>query len=670
MTAETDTSALSLEDRCIRAIQFLAVDGVQKANSGHPGMPMEASALAYALWTRHLTYDPSDSAWPNRDRFILSAGHGSMLLYSMLHLTGYGLTLDDLRNFRQWESNTPGHPERGCTPGVETTTGPLGQGFATGVGLAMAGRYLGAMFNRPGYPIVDYRVYSFASDGAMMEGVASEAASFAGRLGMGNLIYVYLDNKITIEGSTDITFTEDVGKRFEAYGWHVQRIDGYDQAAMDTAFAAAKKEVDRPSLIIARTCIGCGCATKEGSPEVHGAPLGEEEVTLTKQKCDWPLDPTFYVPDDVKEFFLKAAGRGKEKTRKWNDLFRAWRKEYPDLAEKWDGMHKAPDMAALKSVLPVFTPDQGSLATRSVSGQVVNALAPKLPGLIGGSADLAPSNNTYLKKFGEFQKDNGPNIHFGVREHAMAAALNGMALSGALIPYGGTFLVFADYMRGAMRLAALMELPVIYVLTHDSIGLGEDGPTHQPIEHVASLRAMPNMTVIRPGDANETVEGWRAALLNRKGPTALLLTRQGLPVVDRNKYGSAEGLHKGAYVLADASDGSPDVILMATGSEVQLILDAYEKLTAKGIRARAVSMPCWELFEAQSKEYRDSVLPPKITARVAVEAAAPFGWHRYVGLSGVVIAMDHFGASAPAKILFRKFGFTVENIIEKAESLL
>ena len=659
-----------LEKDCINTIRFLAVDGVQKANSGHPGMPMEASPLAYLLWTRTMNYNPKNPAWPNRDRFVLSAGHGSMLLYAMLHLTGYGLSLDALKDFRQLDSPTPGHPEYGCTPGVETTTGPLGQGFATGIGMAMAERFLSARFNRPDFPLVNHFVYALVSDGDMMEGISSETASMAGDLGLGKLIYIYLDNKITIEGNTHITFTEDVARRFEAYNWQVQRVDGYNLPAIDAALANARGDASQPSLIIARTHIAWGSPNKQDTPDAHGAPLGEEEVLLTKKNSGWPETPRFLVPEDVLSLFRQALKRGEALEKEWQDLYADYQKKYSDLAQQWEAMHRAPDTSKFNDALPHFDADQGNIATRKASGQVLAAVKPHLPGLVGGSADLAPSNNTYLKGFDEFKEKCGPNIRFGIREHGMGAILNGMALSKALIPYGGTFLVFSDYMRPAIRMAALMELPVIYVFTHDSIGLGEDGPTHQPIEHLASLRSIPNMLVVRPADAQETVEAWKVALAHQKGPCALILSRQGLPVIDRKKYAPAEGLHNGAYVLADSTGGKPDLILMATGAEVHLIIGAYEQLTSRGVRVRIVNIPSWELFNAMPEAYRREVLPPDVSACIAVEAGSPLGWERYTGSQGTIIGMNRFGASAPAKDLFKAFGFTVEAVIEKAEKLL
>ena len=659
-----------LEKDCINTIRFLAVDGVQKANSGHPGMPMEASPLAYVLWTRTMNYNPKSPEWPNRDRFVLSAGHGSMLLYAMLHLTGYGLSLDALKDFRQLNSPTPGHPEYGCAPGVETTTGPLGQGFATGIGMAMAERFLAARFNRPDFPLVNHFVYALVSDGDMMEGISSETASMAGDLGLGKLIYIYLDNKITIEGNTHITFTEDVGRRFEAYNWHVQRVDGYHLPAINAALANARENASQPSLIIARTHIAWGSPNKQDTPDAHGAPLGEEEVLLTKKNCGWPETPTFRIPEEVLSFFRQALKRGETLENEWQALYADYQKKHSELAEEWKTIHKAPDTSKFYGALPHFDVDQGNIATRKASGQVLAAVKPHLPGLVGGSADLAPSNNTFLKGFDEFKEEGGPNIRFGIREHGMGAILNGLALSKALIPYGGTFLVFADYMRPAIRMAALMGLPVIYVFTHDSIGLGEDGPTHQPIEHLASLRSIPNMLVVRPADAQETVEAWKLALAHPKGPCAFILSRQGLPVIDRKKYAPAEGLHNGAYVLADSADAKPDLILMATGAEVHLIIVAYEQLTSRGVKVRAVNIPSWELFDVMPEAYRRAVLPPDISARIAVEAGSPLGWERYAGSQGIIMGMNRFGASAPAKDLFRTFGFTVETVIEKAEKLL
>ena len=660
----------SFESKCINTIRFLAVDAVQKANSGHPGMPMEASDLAYVLWTRVMRYNPKNPQWPNRDRFVLSAGHGSMLLYAMLYLTGYDLTLDEIKEFRQWNSRTPGHPEYGCAPGVEITTGPLGQGFATGVGMAMSERFLANRFNRSDFPLIDYFIYSLVSDGDIMEGVASEAASLAGHIGLGKLIYIYLDNRITIEGSTELTLSEDVGRRFEAYNWHVQHVNGYNLAGIEESIKRAKEEKTKPSLIIARTNIAYGSPNKQDSADAHGAPLGEDEVVLTKRNLQWPETPAFFVPKDVLVHFRQAEKHGDEHEKKWRSLWEAYKKSYPELAYEWGKMHKDPEPSQWEDSLPLFKPEDGAMATRSASGKVLQAVAPHIPGLIGGSADLAPSNNTSLKNFGEFKNTGGRNIHFGVREHAMGSILNGMALSGALIPYGGTFLVFSDYMRPAIRLAAMMGLSVIYVFTHDSIGLGEDGPTHQPIEQLSSLRAIPNLMVIRPADAQETVEAWKIALIRRDGPTALILTRQKLPIIDRSRYASASGLCRGAYVLADAPGGKPELILIGTGSEVPVLLSAYEQLVDQGIKVRLVNIPCWELFEMQSEEYQEEVLPFDVKARLAVEAGCPYGWERYTGAQGKIIGINRFGASAPAEELFQQFGFTVEHVRKCAEQLL
>ncbi|MBI4823461.1 MAG: transketolase [Nitrospirae bacterium] len=653
----------------INTISLLSVDAVEKAKSGHPGMPMGDSAMAYVVWMKCLRHNPKNPKWQNRDRFILSAGHGSMLLYSLLHLTGYPISLEDIKSFRQWNSNTPGHPEYCLQHGIETTTGPLGQGFATGVGMAIAQRYLSEMFNRTGFPIVDYYIYGILSDGDMMEGISSEAASLAGHLRLGNIIYLYSDNKITIEGSTDLTFTEDVKKRFQAYGWHVEKTDGYDLLAIGASLKKARNEKKRPSLIIVRTHIGYGCPTKQDTPEVHGAPLGVDEIKTMKQCLGFP-QKDFYIPREVLRHMRKSIQKGQSHERKWKGLFKSYRKKYPELARKWDNLIRGRLPEAWAQSLPSFKPSDGPLATRSASGKVLNAISGNLPELIGGSADLAPSNNTYLKGYPDFSsKSAGRNLHFGVREHAMGAVLNGISLSRMLIPYGGTFLVFLDYMKPSVRLASLMSLQVIYVLTHDSIGLGEDGPTHQPIEHLSSLRTIPNMTVIRPADANETVEAWKIALENKTGPTALILSRQALPVIDRSLYASEKGLRKGAYVISD-SEEAPDIILIASGSEVSLTLSAANILKADGIKVRVVNMASLELFEKQDEVYKAQVLPPQIEVRLAIEAGSTSLWYKYVGLKGAVIGIDRFGASAPAKVLFEKFGFTVENIVEHARRLL
>ena len=662
----------NLDRLCINTIRTLAMDAVQKASSGHPGMPMGMADVAYVLWTRFLKHNPADPKWPDRDRFVLSAGHGSMLLYALLHLTGYDLPLEELKNFRQWGSRTPGHPEYGHTPGVETTTGPLGQGFANGVGMAIAERFLAATFNRPGFPIFDHYTYAIVSDGDLMEGISHEAASLAGHLGLGKLIYLYDDNDISIEGSTDITFTEDVAARFRAYGWHVQTVDGYDLAAVEAAIRAARAETDRPSLIICRTHIGYGSPNKQDTASVHGAPLGEEEVRLTKEALGWPPDAQFLVPPEALAVFRRALDEGREAQARWEAMFERYAREYPKeaalLRRLWAG--ELPE--GWEEAIPTFSPADGPLATRKASGVVLNALADALPTLIGGSADLAPSNVTLLKGYDDFQAETpaGRNLRFGVREHAMGAILNGMALHGGVIPYGGTFLVFSDYMRPAVRLAAMMGVGVIYVWTHDSVWIGEDGPTHQPVEHLAALRAIPNLVLIRPCDANETAVAWKVALKRRGGPTALILTRQSLPVLDRSGMAGPEGLERGAYVLRDAPEGRPDVILIGTGSEVHLALAAQEALAERGVRARVVSMPSWELFDAQPEEYRNRVLPPDVLARLAIEAAVSMGWERYVGPEGDVMSIERFGASAPYKVLMEKFGFTPEAVVERALRLV
>ncbi len=660
-----------LDALSINTIRFLAVDCVEAANSGHPGMPMGDAPMAYALWTRFLRHNPGDPRWAGRDRFILSAGHGSMLLYSLLHLTGYNLPLDELKKFRQWGSHTPGHPEYDLNIGVETTTGPLGQGFATGVGMAMAEKYLAERFNRPGFPVFDYNIYAITSDGDMMEGVSNEAASMAGHLGLGKIVYLYSDNRITIEGSTDLSFTEDVAKRFEGLKWHVQKVGGNDLPSIAAAIQAAKEETARPSLIIARTNIGFGSPGKQDTAEVHGAPLGHEEVRATKERLGWPLEPGFHIPEEALKAMRQAVPKGGELQKKWNSMLEKYSKGYPELAAELKNLLAGRKDDSWIKELPGFAVKDGPMATRSASGKVLNAIAKKTPFLMGGSADLAPSTNTLLKGMGNFLPGKaGRNIHFGVREHAMGAVLNGMALSRMLIPYGATFLIFSDYMRPPMRLASLMGLHVIYVFTHDSVGLGEDGPTHQPVEHIAGLRTVPRMTVIRPADASEVVEAWKLALLHEKGPVALVLTRQNLPVIDRSRFASAENLSRGAYVLADPLEGSPEIILIGTGSEVHLALGAYEELSKRGVKARVVSMPSWEVFEAQEADYKSSVLPPEVKLRISIEAASPMGWHRYVGPEGDVIGLERFGASAPAGTLFEKFGFTVENVSKRAMDLI
>jgi transketolase len=657
---------------CINTIRTLSMDAVQAANSGHPGTPMALAPLAYLIWTRHLRHNPRDPQWPGRDRFILSAGHASMLLYSMLYLTGYDLELDDLKNFRQWESKTPGHPEYGHTPGVETTTGPLGQGFANGVGMAMAERHLAALFNREGHDVIDHHVYAICSDGDLMEGVAAEAASIAGHLKLGKLIYFWDDNRITIEGSTDLAFTEDLEKRFEAYGWHTQRVeDGNDLEALDAAIRAAKED-PRPSMIAVRTVIGFGSPNKAGSEKAHGEALGEEEVKLTKQNLGWPTTDAFHVPPEALEHMRQTVERGARQQREWQDRYDAFAEKHPDAARGLYAAleHRLPD--GWDSELPTWTKDDKPIATRAASGKALNAIAKKVPWFFGGSADLAGSNNTNIDGGGDFLADNygGRILHFGVREHAMGSLMNGMLLHGGVRVFGGTFLIFSDYMRPPIRLAALMEQPAVYVFTHDSVGLGEDGPTHQPIEQLAALRAIPGLVDLRPADANETVEAWRFAMEHTDGPTFLALTRQALPHLDRETLAPASNLRKGAYVLADAEGGDPEVILIASGSEVSLAMEARERLRAEGVRARVVSMPSWALFAQQPRPYRDEVLPPGVTARVAVEAASPMGWASWVGADGEVIGISHFGASAPAKEIFNQLGFSAENVAAKALHVL
>jgi transketolase len=668
----TSATLNSVDQLSVNTIRFLSVDGVERAKSGHPGTPMEAAPLAYVLFTRLLKHNPKDPLWINRDRFVLSCGHASMLLYSVLHLSGYGLSLEEVKNFRQWGSKTPGHPEHGLTAGVETTTGPLGQGFATGVGMAMAERHLAARFNRPGHDVIDYFTWAFVSDGDLMEGVASEAASLAGHLKLGRLKYVYLDNRITIEGGTDLAFSEDVAKRFESYGWQVLRLDdANDLEAVEKSFALARSQTERPTLVIVRTHIGFGAPKKQDTAEAHGAPLGAEETAGAKAALGWTAEQPFHVPEEVSAHFQREAEKGAAAQAAWNDALAAWRKAHPDLSAQWDAFFSGALPADWAAKLPAFKAGDG-LATRQASGKVINALAPVLPQLIGGSADLAPSTNTLMEKDAHYQAGSygGRNLHFGIREHAMGSILNGFAVTAPFLPYGATFLTFTDYMKPAIRLAALMDLGVIYVMTHDSIGLGEDGPTHQPIEHLAALRAIPNVVVLRPADAAETAWAWRLAVERRKGPTVIVLSRQKLPVLDRAKFAGAEGVAKGAYVLSHASQRKPQVILMGTGAEVHVALEAQVKLEEKGIPTRVVSMPSWELFEAQPASYKEDVLPAVVRTRVAVEAGCSLGWHRYTGLQGALVTLDRFGASAPAEILFEKFGFTADNVAAKALAVL
>ncbi|HEV8676360.1 MAG TPA: transketolase [Methylomirabilota bacterium] len=661
-----------LDTLCVNTIRFVAADAVQKARSGHPGMPMGAAAMAYVLWTRFLRHNPADPAWPDRDRFVLSAGHGSMLLYALLFLTGYDLPLEEIQRFRQWGSKTPGHPEYRLTPGVEATTGPLGQGVGNAVGMAIAERHLAARFNRPGHPIVDHYTYVICSDGDLMEGVAAEAVSLAGHLGLGRLICLYDDNLVSLAGQAALSFSEDVPRRFDGYGWHTQVVpDGNDLEAVDKAIRDARAESERPSLIAVRTVIGYGAPKKAGTHEAHGEPLGEDELRAAKQALGWPLEPAFFLPDAAVARFREARKRGGQWQAEWQARFEAWSRAHPDLAAGWrDGQARALT-AGWDAELPSFKAGAAT-ATRDASGAVLNAVSPRLPHLLGGDADLAPSTKTLVKSAGSLLRGSyaGRHLHFGVREHGMGAICSGIVYHGGLIVFCGTFFNFSDYMRPAVRLAALSELPVIYVWTHDSIGLGEDGPTHQPIEQLASLRAMPNLVVIRPGDANETVIAWKIALTRHHGPTALVLTRQKIPVLDRAVYAPAEGLARGAYVLADASGGQPELILIGTGSETPLVAQAHAALVKEGVRARVVSMPSWELFEAQPADYREAVLPRAVRRRLAVEAASPFGWERWVGDEGAVLGIARYGASAPGEVNMREFGFTVENVVIRARALL
>jgi transketolase len=673
MSHVSDADRPSIDEICINTIRTLSMDAVQKANSGHPGAPMGLATAGYTLWTKVLKHNPKNPQWPDRDRFVLSGGHASMLLYSLLHLTGYDLGLDDIKNFRQWGSKTPGHPEYRHAPGVETTTGPLGQGFSNAVGMALAERHLAARFNKPGFEIVNHHTFIMCGDGDLMEGISYEAASFAGHLGLGKLICLYDDNGISIEGSTDITFTEKVADRFESFNWQVIQVeDGNSVEDIYRAIDAAKSDTDRPSLIAVKTHIAYGSPNLQGSEKAHGAPLGQEEVQLTKKALGCSPDEAFCVIDPARDVFRTCIENGKNSEDKWQSLFDSYAEAFPELAALWNDQLNRVLPNGWDVVFPDF-PVSTPVATRAASGLVLNALAEKITNLIGGSADLAPSNKTIINTSFDFQKPDysGRNIRFGVREHAMGAILSGIMLHGGLRPYGGTFLVFADYMRPAIRLAALMKLPVIYVFTHDSIAVGEDGPTHQPVEHLVSLRAIPNLIVIRPGDATETTEAWRQALLSQDSPVALILSRQKLPVIDRTHKGcgSAESLKNGAYVLADADDGI-ELILMATGSEISLAIDAKNRLEAEGIGTRVVSMPSWELFEKMDPDYKQSVLPVEIKARLAIEAGLPMGWERFVGRDGRVIGINGFGASAPGGVLMEKFGFTVENIVAQAKAVL
>jgi transketolase len=677
----------ALDQQCINTLRFLSVDMVQKANSGHPGLPLGAAPMAYTLWTKQLKHHPANPYWPDRDRFVLSAGHGSALLYSLLHVTGYALSLDDLKQFRQWGSKTPGHPEYGHTSGVEVTTGPLGQGLANAVGMAIGEAHLAARYNRDGHDVIDHRTWAIISDGDLMEGVASEAASLAGHLKLGKLVCLYDDNYVTLAAGTDITFSEDRAKRFEAYGWQTIHVaDGNDVDAISAALEAARADTTRPSLILVRTHIGFG-SPEQDSFKAHGSPLGVEDTKKTKQKLGWPLEPDFLEPEPALAHFREALEQGAKAEADWNGRLDAYAKAFPDLAKELQGRLRGELPAGWDADIPVFPADAKGLATRVASGKVMNALAAKLPALFGGSADLDSSTHTNLKGFGDFNPAPTPgqdtqgsdsagwsyagrNLHFGVREHAMGAISNGLAVHGGFLPYGSTFLIFSDYMRPAIRLAALMGVHVVHVFTHDSIAVGEDGPTHEPVEQLASLRAIPNLTVIRPADANETAEAWKVAAQSEKHPVLLALTRQDLPTLDRTRYASADGVRQGAYVLSDAKDGKPTLILLASGSEVALILAAADQLQAEGIAVRCVSMPSWELFDAQPQSYRDQVLPPNVSARLAVELGVSQGWDRYVGAKGDMLGVNRFGASAPASVLLREYGFTVDNVVMRAKALL
>ena len=666
--------ATSLDQLCINTVRALAMDAVQQADSGHPGTAMALAPVAYVLWQRHLRYNPTNPDWFGRDRFVLSAGHACMLLYAALYLTGYDLSLDDIKQFRQWGSRTPGHSEHGLTPGVEATTGPLGQGVGNAVGMALAEAHLAQLFNQPGHAIVEHHTYFLASDGDLMEGVSHEACSLAGHLKLGRLIGIYDDNRITIDGKTDLTFSDDTAKRFESYGWHVERVpDGNDLGALDAALAAGRRVADRPSLVIVRTHIAYGSPHKQDTPEAHGAPLGEDEVKLTKQRLGWPSLEPFHVPDEALAHWRLARERGARLEAEWSKKYDAYRQAYPELAGELERRLTGRLAEGWDAGLPTFAPPPADAqATRVASGKVLNAIAAKLPELVGGSADLATSTNVVFKHGGDVAAGSwgARNIHFGVREHGMGAVLNGLALHGGVRPVGSTFLIFSDYMRPPIRLAALSDLPVIYVFTHDSIGLGEDGPTHQPVEQLAALRAVPNLVVIRPADATETVEAWRMAILSRTAPVALVLTRQKVSVIDRAKYAPANGLRLGGYVLADARGGTPVIILLASGSEVELVLGAYERLTAEGIAARVVSLPSMELFARQPQEYRDAVLPPAVSVRLAVEAASPQPWYRWIGDHGVVMGIERFGASAPYQRIYQELGLTVDNVVRRAKELL
>jgi transketolase len=679
---------ISLDELCVNTIRMLSIDAVQKADSGHPGLPLGAAPMAYTLWTKFLKHNPTNPEWYDRDRFVLSAGHGSMLLYSLLHLTGYAISMQQIKEFRQWGSITPGHPERELTPGVEVTTGPLGQGFANGVGMAIAEAYLGAHFNKPGMKVIDHYTYGLVSDGDLMEGVASESASIAGHLRLGKLIYLYDNNHMTLSASTRVAFTEDREKRFAAYGWHTQMInDGNDLEAIANAIEKARQETERPSLILVKTYLGYGSPHKQDTFEAHGSPLGKEEVKLTKQNLGWPENASFYIPPKAKTHLRKAVANGKKLEKEWHKNLQAYTKKYPDLAEELHLLMKGKLKKGWSENIPVFPEDEKGLATREASGKIMQSFNPNLLGFIGGSADLNTSTKTELTNFGTFGNPKtatgdlqgssvggwnyaGRNLYYGVREHAMGSISNGLATVPGMIPFTATFLTFSDYMRPPIRLAALMKLQVIYVFTHDSIALGEDGPTHQPIEQIASLRAIPRLNVIRPADANETAVAWQVAIESRENPVALILSRQKVATINRKEFSSAEGLRRGAYILSDAPKNKPAIILIATGAEVGLIIAAQKKLAAKKIAVRIVSMPSWELFQQQSKAYRDSVLPPSVTARLAVEPGVSQGWERYVGPAGDIISIETFGASAPGPLVLEKYGFSVNNVCKRALALL
>lgn len=662
----------AIDQARINTVRVLAADAVQKANSGHPGTPMALAPIGHVLWSKEMNYNPRNPEWPNRDRFILSCGHACMLQYSFLFLTGYDLTLNDIKNFRQLHSKTAGHPEYGLLKGIEVTTGPLGQGFANGVGMAIGQQVLASRYNKPGFNLFDYKIYAICSDGDLMEGIASEAASVAGTLKLGQLIYLYDDNKITIEGSTSLAFNEDVSERFRGYGWHVQSVDdANDLEALADAIDKARKETSRPSLIRVRSQIGYGSPNKIDTAAAHGSPLGEAEVRLVKENFGMDPDKHFNVSDDVLNFYRDRGKAGIKKEEEWNDLFKSYKDQYPKEAAEYELLSSGKLPKGWEEKLPVFKADPKGMATRKASGEVLNAIAGSLPLLVGGSADLAPSTDTFLKQYDSFSSDNhgGRNFHFGIREHSMGAILNGMALTKGILPYGATFLIFSDYMRPPLRLAAIMKIKPVIVYTHDSIGLGEDGTTHQPVEQLAGLRSVPNFVTIRPADANEVAEAWKAALLHQDGPVALVLSRQNLPVFDREKVTAAAGLQKGAYILKDA-EGSPDIILMATGSEVQLAIGAQKKLAEENIHARVVSFPSWELFEKQSKEYKEEVFPKNLRKRLAIEAGSPMGWHKYVTDEGEVLGIERFGESAPAEELMKEYGFTVENVVKRAKEIL